>query len=723
MAQTISGTVIKVHRGARDTWSAGIFRTDSGERIGFKANFKAIAGQALEVEGEYTYHETYGRQLSIQRAKLGVLRSPSGLAAILENDTTLEGVGKVRANKIAQGAASFAGTGGDLLEALAHNVEGIADLTGVDIALVRAAARISEANENAAAIGELCGLGWTPSQATRINERLGRNSMPVLEDDPYRLIETVKGFGFASVDKFVLEHGAMGRDDPRRMAAAVRELVDEQERKEGHTLVKLEEVRRNGKRILGPNSMAEAGRWESAVDEAIGTGRLRYLEVDGVEYVGTPETFADEVAVLDYFDRNMDASEDWGPTAVGVGAGLNAGQAAVLEAVRYYPITILTGLAGTGKTHTMREVLRQCDARGRDVALAAPTGKAARRLSESTGGRPASTVHRLLGVDLDGALGTTKLEADLLVIDEVSMADIHMLAQVIRSIQVGANGEPRTRLLLVGDPHQLPSVGAGSLLRDALEAHSYRQNVVELTEVVRQAGPLDRNSRAVLEGMVAPNLTGVWNNLLQRGGSENLVNDVADLFFACADVHGMDAVQVIVPQNVGAQGADAINREIKTRYQRSRGVVLPVDPKAKLGVHVGDRLIQTRNNYQLGPDGLMNGTMMTVCSVTRNGAEVIVRADGLEGELRLKPADLFDTRLAYACTVHKLQGSEVRHAIVVLSRSHTYMLSKPLIYTAVTRATESVTLIGDPVHAALKKDVNDERLTLGSIWEGARGAL
>ncbi len=402
---------------------------------------------------------------------------------------------------------------------------------------------------------------------------------------------------------------------------------------------------------------------------------------------------------------------------------LDPSQEAAVELMLRAPLGVVTGGPGTGKTTTTRRALDELDARGETYLLAAPTGKAARRMEEATG-RESQTIHRLLKWGL--GIGPSKffygedepLEADVVIVDEASMIDTKLADPLFAAVQ-----HP-TRLILVGDAAQLPSVGAGMVFGDLIR--STRVEVARLTTLHRAAAESWVCSQAprVLRGEV-PDLRGRadfrWHEAEVR---DHAVDAVVEL--AAGDLGGLgvapEDAQVLVPQNVGPAGADLINRRLQARLNPMRAGLKAWTVGKGEGareLRVGDRVIQTRNDY---PRGVMNGEIGVVA---RADDELVVRFEELVTYDRGGATAL---RLAYALTVHKYQGSEVPWAVVLCHSTHTQMLTRRLFYTAITRAKRGVVLVGDRagIERAVKNQSDGKRNTglierLDELWSENEG--
>lgn len=397
---------------------------------------------------------------------------------------------------------------------------------------------------------------------------------------------------------------------------------------------------------------------------------------------------------------------------------------AVSRALRE-PISCVTGPAGSGKTFAIQHACDCFQQAGLSVRLAAPTGKAARRMAESTG-RPAETIHRLLEHDGTGFTRgeiSGPIETDVVIIDEVSMMDIPLAYHLFRAIDMA-----RTRVILIGDHNQLPPVGPGNLLRDII--HHEIIPITRLTNVHRQAGDLLKNSNAILSGAVEKTTKPVWYifNKWPTGNKFMDADDVKKFMLAlfrgplknqlgCADL--VNDIQVLAPMKKGTLGVDNLNIELQSLLQKQiNGIIVdPVPPKRRPPFYIGDKVMQIKNNYKLGARGIMNGTT----GIVTHGNPLVVNFDGeaveIKGENKSKLV------LAYAATVHKMQGSEVPIVIYICHKSQSFMHHRNLFYTAVTRASRAAIIIGDAwaIRTCAGRVETDRRETILAALCAARG--
>ena len=375
-------------------------------------------------------------------------------------------------------------------------------------------------------------------------------------------------------------------------------------------------------------------------------------------------------------------------------SNLNEQQRNAVETALSHRISLISGVAGSGKSYVISVLHELHLKQRRKVILCAPTGKAARRLEELTG-TVACTIHRLLDFDgyYFGRNSNNPLDADVVIVDEVSMADTKLLYHLFEAVNMR-----RSMITLVGDHNQLPPVGPGYPLRDLIEDDTAPR--AELPEVIRQAGELKKNCTDILKGKIAGTVTApdgipIWKVETGLGAVEDLSERILELFSGELESLGYDIMkdcQVLIPRKTTAIGVNRINvllQQLMQRQQFGRNIDLqdPDNPD----FFPGDKIIQTRNNYDLGQYGIMNGTLGIVVSVSSNSLEV----EFPDETVSIKKQLWKDIQLAYALTVHKTQGSEFPCVILVLHPSHKWkMHHRNLFYTGVTRAQKSVFILG-----------------------------
>lgn len=593
-------------------------------------------------------------------------------------------------------AGLWPGLGKRLAELLPEwEITGPADVTRENLlALPRVGAaranKLLTAFLDAAPVYEVCDLlvpvGLDARIAGRVVDQLGKPAPRLLRDDPWQLL-TVPGVTPADADR-VARAAIPGvtRDDPRRARALVSWVLARQAR-DGHTVDLRDRV---------ADALAEfgAGDARAAIDAALESGTVVHVhDADHgdllalARYAQAEDSVAQGVARLLATAEPIDADVAASPHALD-----QAQRAAVLAALRA-GVSVLTGGPGTGKSRTVATLVQLAEAAGREVALAAPTGRAAKRLEELCDA-PASTLHRLLGaqprqsqagVTFDAGFTRNEenpLEHDVVVIDEASMLDVELADALLRACADG------THLLFVGDAAQLPSIGPGRVLGDLLDSASVP--VTELATLYRQAegGTIARLATAVRGGsLVATDDPTREVVIIPARGSAEAAHRVVQLVTdsiprALAIPAGQ--VQVVTPVHRGAAGTQALNVALKAALNPGSGT-RRFDP--------GDRVVATANHLEAEPFGYANGEVGTVEDVDPDGTVTVLFASG---PAEVKGKALADLLHGWAITVHRAQGSEFPAVVVVLPPEAGRMMSRPLVYTALTRAQRHLSV----VHAA-----------------------
>ncbi len=663
----------------------------------------AQAGESLRMEGRWGSHPQYGRQFHVDNYVTVLPATVQGIRRYLGSGL-VKGVGP----RIADRITGHFGT--DTLRIIEEEPKRLIEVPGLGPKRTKL---IAAAWEEQKAIKEvmvfLQGVGVSTSVAVRIYRQYGDASISVVRGNPYRLAADVWGIGFLTADRIAQSVG-IPHDSPERVKAGLRHALS-QSSDQGHCYLPEERLISDAVKLLQVDTgLVIDCLAELAQDEEGGVVREPVPDPDDpasrLTAVYLVPFHRAEAALAAQLKRLLRAPEDrlaafqdvaWdkalGWLASRTGARLAPEQEAAVRLALTSKVAVLTGGPGCGKSFTVRSVVELARAKRARVLLAAPTGRAAKRLAELTGAE-ASTVHRLLELKPGGDAAWDRdrpLEADLVVVDEASMLDLLLANKLIKAVPPGAH------LLLVGDVDQLPSVGAGEVLRDLL-AEGGPVPAVRLKRIFRQAqqSGVVTNAHRINSG--APPLTqGLEDFFLfveeDTEAAGALTVDVAARRIPAR--FGLDArrdVQVLAPMHRGPAGAGALNGLLQQAITPAR----PGLPEKRFGgrvFRVGDKVTQIRNNYEKGANGVFNGTVGVVTALDADEHRLTVRTDEDE-EIGYDFDELDELSHAYAVTIHRSQGSEYPAVVIPVTTGAWMMLQRNLLYTAVTRAKRLVVLVG-----------------------------
>ncbi len=655
-------------------------------------------GDRAEVSGEWQTHSRYGRQL---RAVGALPLDPADREGQVAYLTSLRHIGQARAERLVD-----------------EHGESVLQVIAADPQRTFAALRGVSADQAAAAT-----QSWHESRAVRelhvqlaphglahlaapIHARYGERATTVLHEDPYRLTE-IDGVGFARADKIALAADVPPESDRRAQAAATYALREAEQ--QGNSYLPAPELAGRTAKLTG--LVADPEVLMAARGVAVEPG------ADGVDCVYRESTLASERAVAATLAARLGAPPhlDHEP-GENPGEGLTDEQWAAVRGAFEARVSILTGGPGVGKTVCTKAIVAEAEAAHATIALCAPTGRAARRLEDATG-HEALTIHRLLewmpGRDPAFHPGRP-LPADLVIVDESSMLNLR-LAEVL----LGGLAES-THVVFVGDADQLPPIGAGKPFEDLILSEA--APVVRLSQIFRQAARsmITTAAHEINQGR-SPHLEPGADQdrdffFIERPSAERALDTVVQVVAERAPesfaVDPVREVQVLAPMYRGPVGIDALNERLQAR--------LNADGEPALGgrFRLGDRLIQTRNSHELG---LMNGSIVFLRSDDPGEETIVVDTDD-GGTLVMPYSETATLKLAYAISVHKAQGCEVPVVVGVCHRSHSRMLTRPLLYTAITRARQNCVLVGDGAALAAAVGRDDGGGRHSGLAERLRGA-
>jgi exodeoxyribonuclease V alpha subunit len=690
-------TTVRGHVGrlfiASPEFTAGFLELDRGASIRFAGEFMVQTGDAVVLHG--TWKQTkWGRQFEAASFEFDLPVDAAGLANYLALNPQIKGIGPAKARIIAERFGS------DLDSALTDRPGEVAAAAHVPLPVIETL-RDEWLRTRAFNVANtwLAAFELTHHQVTTLVKKYGNGVVAVFKADPYRLIREVEGYAFKRVDQIARKMGTP-KDHASRVRGGLLHTVAEA-LDAGHTWTEYEDLVEQANTLLVMDTLDSREIIRASLDALIDDKTLACEVVDNRHLVARPDIYRMERDLGTIFRRGHDGNPSLPPIAdptaylQSIAPRLNDDQRQAVFTAFRSTITVVTGGAGSGKTFTVTALCDAYEDQGCTVLLCAPTGKAAKRMEESTG-REAFTIHRLLGYDGRDFQFVGPIDADLLVVDEASMVDVPLFWHLMRAVDLA-----RTAVVVVGDHNQLAPVGPGSVLRDLLATHAVP--IVVLGQVVRQAGILKENCSAILRGTVAPpsdvEADGLrsWYRVGALAAPADLLAFVRALYATKLPELGLDVVrdvQLLTPTRKGPLGVNALNLELQRLVQKARhGIdVPPVPANRRPPFLLHDKVIQRRNNYDLG---VMNGCLGVVVGVDPLSGDLTVRFDGEDVRLVRSEGHLGHLDLAYALTIHQTQGSEFPVAIVIVHKSHAFQHHRNLLYTGATRAKRSTILLGD----------------------------
>ncbi len=655
-------------------------------------------GEELECTGVYTTHPTYGRQFkatAIQRIL------PSGASAILRylSGGAIKGIGPGIAARI---VTKF---GDDTLDVLENNPEFLAEIKGIS-------------SQKAMSIGEeykrifglrsvmisLASYGINSSSAIAVWKRFGAMTKEIIDTNPYLLSDDELNISFESID-LIADRLGFKPEDRERVRGGICYVL-RYNKNNGHCCLPMDKFLSSVSEFLNIDKQAVLDNIEDLIED---NDIVRYTS-EGEEYIYLPELFDSECYIagrilgmmkLSYSEKAV-SDEEVEAIEKESSIGYAEEQKNALHQAVNHSLMILTGGPGTGKTTTLNGILKLFERRGMKVLLAAPTGRAAKRLAELTG-KEAKTIHRLLEVDFTSEKlafrrnQTNPLQVDAIIVDEMSMVDIKLFENLLSAVKLGS------KLIMVGDPDQLPSVGPGNVLRDLIASEIVP--TVNLNHIFRQAAQSSIVVAAhdIVSGEM-PNLTKRDSDFffLERGSNAGVIETVAELVARrlpkAYNLKPTEDIQIICPSRKTVIGTEGLNRQIQA-------ILNPPSPQKKevekfgITYREGDKVMQIKNNYDIiwtqndeEGMGIFNGDIGWIEMIDKPSKSIIIRFEDKTATYTFDMLTEID--LAYAITVHKSQGNEFEAVIIPITGTHSRLYYRNLLYTAVTRAKKLLVIVG-----------------------------
>ena len=733
----------KIHRlfFSNDNFCSGLITipVDSFfETVRFAGKVVVNIGDQVKLAGKWINDSKWGWQFTAENLVHDMNLDRDGLAHYLKTNPAFKGIGPVKAEKI---ASTFGESFGDILE---NNPEQIQEVAGLTNDQFRTLCLEWESRKEFNLLATwLAKYELTHNQITKLITRFGNNLKKILEKDPYILCREIDGFGFVRTDEIALKMG-ISKDSTERIQSALIHIVNQVADSDGHCWTEETELIKMASKLLALDNLDSEVLIDQEINALLSNEKLSVHSSSNKFVIASPLLYERETELAKMFKKsnseclskeNNETLKNILPELFEKIAGsLNSSQQKAIETAIFNSICVITGAAGSGKSYTigafidiLEEMNKDSDNTYLTIEMAAPTGKAAKRMEEISN-RPARTIHRLLKYDGKnwGYCRENPINADIIIIDEFSMVDVHLAWRLFSAIDL-----KRTQVVLVGDHNQLPPVGPGNILRDLIDRKIVP--IVKLEQVVRQAGLLKRNCTAILKGVVEPTAPGTDGVLRPWYVFDRLETDQAVIQALLNTIeHKLSKIginptrdlQVITPTKKGKLGTENLNIELQKLFQRVFfGIEIePVDEGKRPNFYPNDKVIQIKNDYKLD---VMNGTVGTVKDVCekydKNGVKytsfIIDFGEKKPVEITKGSKEHNNIILAYACTIHKYQGSEIPCVLAIVHKSHYFMLHRNLLYTAVTRSKKTVIVLGNSrgIQLAAKKQILNKRRTFLSI--------
>lgn len=655
-------------------------------------------GDRIEVVGDLIYHDKYGEQINVKNVRL---KKPSDRESIIKYlaSGNIKGIGKKTAEAI------YDIFGKESLDILYKNpdkllkVEGIGKKKLNDIKL-----SAEETRDSRKSLEFLQSLRISYNLSMKIYNKYGENTIDIVKSNPYKLIEDIKGIGFSMADNLA-RNMQMEANSPFRISAGLRYVIDYEADFNGHTSLEITYLIDEAARLL----KADTNLIAAQIEADLLSGKLELVEIEEKSYVYSKSLYQAEKSVAMAIAKKIKGKYEFD---IEINEDLriySKEQKQAIKSAFCNMLLVITGGPGTGKTTIINAITTILDKNEISYALAAPTGRAAKRMQEATDSE-ANTIHRLVGIRPDMPIAEyneeNPIDKDYIIVDEMSMVDIFLMKSLLDAI--GEN----TALILVGDSDQLPSVGPGNVLSDILNSNA---KSIRLKKIFRQAGQSNIivNAHRINEGnypiLNQPNKDFFFINTSANDFNKTLLQLIENRLPNFYKLDPIKDIEVLALSRKTAWGVDAINKSIQEALNKEKSFLKINDRIFKLH----DKVMQVRNNYDLraqnyvtNDDGVYNGDIGIITNIDTDEESLEVEFD--DGKIvKYKKEDIKDLDLSYAITVHKSQGSEFKCVIIPMMQVAPMLLTRNLFYTGVTRAKNLVVLLGDKRY--VKKMVDNNR--------------
>ncbi len=671
-------------------------------------------GQDLVLEGDWVHHERYGRQFQVKKCKVSPPTTKKGVKKYLASGL-IKGIGEKYAERIVN---KF---GDQTLDVIEKDPDFLLDVDGIGEKRLN---QILESWEQQKEIRDvmiaLKSHDISTAYGLRIYKKYGSQSQEIVKRDPYRLASEVDGIGFMIADRIARKVG-IDQEDPGRIKAGLRYTLTESST-DGHIYLP--------RRVLVEKTVelldVPRGLVENQLEKLLAEGGLitsEESEPTNKKPVYLPflyyaeQEVAEKLAVLDSFSRPESGlsagyiSELISGYQMESGLDYNQEQQQAIRKALKNKVTIITGGPGTGKTTVITGIIAIMEQLGWEITLAAPTGRAAKRLTETTE-REAKTIHRTLGYKPPGTFThneENQLSTDVVIIDELSMVDLRLINHLLRAIPVGSH------LVLVGDADQLPSVGPGDVIKDIIKSEVI--SIVELTRIYRQSKTSDivKNAHRINKGQY-PVIQSrddadffFFEETNPVDARKKIIELVANEIPGEWGMDPLEDIQVLSPMYKGVCGVNMLNQKLQSRLNDNDNL----DSGMVQDFRVGDKVMQTKNDYD---KGVFNGDIGKIVNFDRSTGELEVQFSDC-GVINYKKEEVTSLDLAYAITIHKSQGSEYEGVVLPILNQHFVMLKRNLLYTAVTRSRRLVVLVGSKKATGIAINNDEETRRYSALAE------